>query len=94
MAYLEDATNKASQIMEEHNQKKQKIGIQIFVSVAEIKRQSKLEVLAMFFQKQEIIHYMTALAFYKTGGAFSSFDNEDYVAFIYRLNPIYKISST
>lgn len=36
----------------------------------------------MSSQEQEIIHRMAAMALYKTGGAFSSFDDEDYVAFI------------
>ena len=33
------------------------------------------------------------MAFYKTRGVFSSFDNKDYAVFIHRLNPAYKLSS-
>lgn len=34
-----------------------------------------------------------AIAFYKIWKAISSFDNKDYVAFIYKLNFLYKFSS-
>lgn len=44
-------------------------------------------------QEQEIIHRMAAMALYKTGAAFSSFDDKDYAAFIHRLNPAYKLPS-
>lgn len=73
MAYLEDPTNEASWIVDKHNRKRQKIGIQIFVLVTGVKLQSKLEVLAMFSQKQEIIYCIAAMSLYKTRKAFSSF---------------------
>lgn len=47
----------------------------------------------MFSQMQETIYYMAAIALYKTRRAFNSFDNEDYIAFIQRLNYAYKLSS-
>ena len=31
------------------------------------------------------------MAFYKTRGGFSNFEDEDYAAFLHRLNPVYKI---
>ncbi len=91
MAYPEDLTNEASWIVEKHNQKKQKIGIQTFVSVIEVKRQSKLEVLAMSSQEQEIVYRIAVIAFCKIRGVFNSFDDEEYSAFINRLNLIYKL---
>lgn len=94
MAYLKNLTNEASWIIEKHNQKKQKIGIQTFISVTQVKRQLKLKVSAMFFQKLEIIHYMAAIVVYKTEKAFSCFDNKDYTAFIHRLNLLYKLLNT
>lgn len=36
---------------------------------------------------------MAAIAYYKTTKTFSSFDNKDYTAFIYRLNLAYKLFS-
>ena len=48
----------------------------------------------MSSQEHEIIYYMIVITFYKTREAFCSFDNKDYIAFIYRLNPIYKHSRT
>lgn len=93
IAYLEDLTNEILWIVKKHNQKRQKTGIQTFFSVVGIKRQSKLEVLGMSFQKQEIIYYMADIAFYKTVRAFSSFDDKNQAIFIYRLNLAYKLSS-
>ena len=67
IAYLEDPTNEASWIVKEHNWKRQKTGIQTFVSVAWVKRQSKLEVPVMSSQEEEVIHCMAAMALYKLG---------------------------
>lgn len=59
-----------------------------------LKRQLKLEVPAMSSQKQNFLYCMTVISLYKTRRAFSSFDNEDYVVFINKLNPIYKLFNT
>lgn len=45
----------------------------------------------MSFQEQEIIYYMIVMVFYKTKEVFNSFDNKNYMAFINKLNLIYKI---
>lgn len=66
----------------------------MFVSVAKVKLQLKLEVLAISSQKQEIIYCMVTMTFYKIGEVFSSFYDEDYAVFIHRLNPMYKLPST
>lgn len=47
----------------------------------------------MSFQKQEIIHRMAIMTLYKTGRAFSNFDDKDYATFIHRLNLMYKLPS-
>lgn len=44
----------------------------------------------MSSQEQEILHRMAAMALYKMGEPIcSSLDDEDYAAFIHRLNPAY-----
>lgn len=48
----------------------------------------------MSSQKQEILYRMAAITLYKTGGAFSSFVDKDYAAFINMLNLAYKLPST
>lgn len=92
-AYLEDPTNAGSCIVDEHNRKRQRTGIQAFVSITGVKRQSRLEVPTLSNEEQEAINRMAAMALYKTGGGFSNFEDEDYAAFLHRLNPAYKIPS-
>ncbi len=92
-AYLEDPTNAGSWIVDKHNQKRQRTGIQAFVSITGVKRQSRLEVPTLSNEEQEAINRMAAMALYKTGGGFSNFEDEDYAAFLHRLNPEYIIPS-
>ena len=58
-----------------------------------MKRQSRLEVLTLSNEEQEAINRMAAIALYKTGGGFCDFEDEDYAAFLHRLNSVYKIPS-
>ena len=92
-AYLEDPTNAGSWIVDEHNRKRQRTGIQAFVLITGVKRQSRLEVPTLSNEEQEAINRMAAMALYKTRGGFSNFEDEDYATFLHRLNPVYKIPS-
>lgn len=92
-AYLEDPCNAGSWIVDEHNRKRQRTGIQEFVSITGVKRQSRVEIPTLSNGEQEAINRMAAMALYKTGGGFSNFEDEDYAAFLHQLNPAYKIPS-
>lgn len=84
-AYLEDPANTGSWIVDEHNRKRQKTGIQDFISIRGVKRQTKLEVPTLSQTEQDIGNRMAAMALYKTGGGFSNFEDEDFSAFLHWL---------
>ena len=93
-AYLEDPTNAGSWIVDEHNRKTQTTGIQDFISITGVRRQTRLEVPTLSQADQEFGNRMAAIALYKTGGGFSDFEDEDFGAFLHWLNPAFKIPST
>ncbi len=92
-AYLEDPTNASSWIVNKYNRKKQKTGIQAFVSITRVKRQSGLEVPRSSNEEQEEINCIAAMTLHKTGSAFNNFEDEGHAVFLHRLNPAYKIPS-
>ena len=92
-ACLKDPTNAGLWIVHKHNRKRQKIEIQLFVLITGVKQQSRLEFSTLSNEDQEAINCMTAMAPYKTGGGLSNLEDEDYTAFLQRLNLKYKILS-
>ncbi len=58
-----------------------------------VKQRSRLEVPTLSNEDQEAINLMAAMNFYKTGGGFDNFEDDDYAAILHRLNLVYKISS-
>ncbi len=81
-AYLKDPTNAGLWIVDKHNRKRQKTEIQLFILITAVKQQSRLEVSTLSNEDQKAINCMAAMAPYKTEGALSNLEDEDYTAFL------------
>ena len=80
--------------MEEYIWKREKTGIQRFVRNTLAKHRSKLEILALSFQKKDVLYWIATITLHKIGEVFSSFDDKYYMAFTNKFNFLYELFST
>ncbi len=70
----------------------EKYRIKSFASIIKVKQKSRLEFAILSNKKQKVDNEIVAITNDKTRDRFNSVENENYITFLYRLNPKYEIS--
>ena len=91
--YLEDISNVGSWIVDEHNRKRQKSDTGVVIGLGGRKRQATLDVPRLSRQDQDETSRLAAMALYRTGKSFNTFEDEGWAAWCHKMNPAWKIPS-
>ena len=86
--YFEDISNVGSWIVDEHNRKRQKLDIGVVIGLGgRRKRQATLDVPQLSRQDQVKTSRLAAMALYRTGKSFNTFEDEGWAAWCHKINP-------
>ena len=86
--YLEDISNVGSWIVDEHNRKRQKSDTGVVIRLGGRKRQAILDVPRLSRQDQDETSRLAAIALYRTGKSFNTFEDEGWAAWCHKMNPV------
>lgn len=92
-SYLEDVSNVGFWIVDEHNPKRQRSDTGAVIGLGGGKRQATLDVPRLSRQDQDEMTRLAAMALYKTGHPFNTFEDKSWAAWSHKINPVWKIPS-
>lgn len=90
--YFENISNMISQIINKHNQKKQKSDIGIVIKLKKGKKQAILNISQFLRQNQNKTSRLVAIALYRIRKSCNIFENKGQATQYHKINPILKIS--
>ena len=84
--YLEDISNAGSWILDEHNLKRQKSDTGPTIGLGGRKRQTILDVPQLSKHDQDETTRLAAIALYRMGKSFNTFEDESWAAWCHKMN--------